>query len=254
MKTSEHLTELFAALAKAQGQIVNAEKNRTNTYFKSNYADLASCWDACRKPLSDNGLCLIQMPRITDQGWTLETMLAHESGQWLSDEMTMPVSKQDAQGYGISITYLRRYALCAVLGIAAEDEDGDDSSGSSSSTKKQETTKKKDEDKLPAYDQSLFEKNFPGWEKVIKEGKKTPAGMVALVSTKGTLTDAQRMAIMSVKPADTMTYAAVSDALQKAGDLETLDIKADLIRMVSSEQHRTELNTIYHDIRAKMVD
>ena len=199
MKTSEHLTELFAALAKAQGQITNAEKNRTNLFYKSTYADLAACWDACRKPLSDNGLCLIQMPRITPEGWLLETMLAHSSGQWISDEMTMPVSKQDAQGFGIAITYLRRYALCAVLGIASEDEDG---SGAVSGDLQAKATARAETKpvELPPYDQATFDKNFPAWVEAIKSGKKTPAGMIALASTKGTLTHQQREAIMDCAP------------------------------------------------------
>ena len=89
MKSSEHLTELFAALAKAQGQIEGAVKDKTNPAFRSKYADLGACWDACRKPLSDNGLAVVQMPHIGPDGWTLETMLTHSSGQWLSDEFTL---------------------------------------------------------------------------------------------------------------------------------------------------------------------
>ena len=203
MRTSEQLTELFAALAKAQGQITNAEKNRTNLFYKSTYADLAACWDACRKPLSDNGLCLIQMPRITPEGWLLETMLAHASGQWISDEMTMPVSKQDAQGFGIAITYLRRYALCAVLGIASEDEDGEDGTQTGNNAKQD---KKKGGNPppppptLPPYDQAQFDKNFPKWLEVITSGKLTAEDIIVKASTKGTLTQQQREAIMDCAP------------------------------------------------------
>ena len=55
---------------------------------------------------------------------SLTTILAHESGEWMGQEMTVPVTKADAQGAGSAITYMRRYALAAVLGIVQADDDG----------------------------------------------------------------------------------------------------------------------------------
>ena len=60
MIQSETIGKLSEALAKAQGAMQNAVKDSSNPFFKSTYADLASVWDACRKPLSDNGLAIIQ--------------------------------------------------------------------------------------------------------------------------------------------------------------------------------------------------
>lgn len=94
------------------------------------------------------------------------------------------------------------------------------------------------------------------WVKVIASGRKTPAEIIAMVGIKYTLTDAQRMAIEAMAPKDDkpeyMTFAQVSEALHLAGDLDTLDAKADLIRLVADEGQRTELNNLYHDRREKL--
>jgi hypothetical protein len=125
MKTSETIAKLASALAKAQGQMRAAAKDSVNPHFKSRYADLAGVWDACREPLAANGLAIMQSPgEIGDKNITLTTMLAHESGEWIQSQFTIPVSKPDAQGVGSAITYARRYALAAMVGIVQDDDDG----------------------------------------------------------------------------------------------------------------------------------
>jgi hypothetical protein len=130
MTRSDELNELATALAAAQGELTGAKKDAANPYFKSKYADLASIWDACREPLSHHGLSVAQFPRLVDSadgGWMveIETMLLHSSGQWMSDFLRVPVVKGDPQGVGSAITYGRRYALAAVVGVAPEDDDGE---------------------------------------------------------------------------------------------------------------------------------
>jgi hypothetical protein len=129
METSETLNELATALAKAQGQLEGAKKQNLNPAFRSKYADLASVWDACRDALSKNGLSVVQAPsavRTDDGGWAVEldTRLLHTSGQWVENTLVVPVGKPDAQGVGSALTYARRYALSAFVGIAPEDDDG----------------------------------------------------------------------------------------------------------------------------------
>ena len=124
MQRSESINELAAALAKAQGQMSGAKRDSENPFFKSKYADLQSVWDACRFPLSSNGLAIVQLPRFTEQGVEVETSLVHSSGQMISETLAVPVSKQDAQGVGSAITYARRYALAAFVGVCPEDDDG----------------------------------------------------------------------------------------------------------------------------------
>ena len=126
MKHSESIAALASALAKAQLQIEPASKNATNPHFRSHYADLASIWDACRGPLNTNGLSIVQFPCDGDVGRTgLCTMLLHSSGEYISEVVTTRSQKDDPQGLGSALTYLRRYALAAVVGVTAtEDDDG----------------------------------------------------------------------------------------------------------------------------------
>ena len=128
MTRSESIAELAVALAKAQAVVSTAAKGAENPHFKSKYADLASVWDACRKPLTDHGLSVVQSPRMTFANGAglvdVETLLLHSSGQWISDTITVPVSKLDAQGVGSAVTYARRYALAAFASVAPADDDG----------------------------------------------------------------------------------------------------------------------------------
>lgn len=129
MNTSENINELAAALAKAQGEITGALKDSANPFFKSKYADLASCWDACRLPLSKNGLSVVQGMQVVEGHLYLITRLLHATGQWVSS--TTPVTPKDdtPQGMGSALTYARRYALTAMVGVAQVDDDANAASG-----------------------------------------------------------------------------------------------------------------------------
>lgn len=122
---SPEIKELVAALAKAQGVMKPAVFNRVNPHYKNRYADFTSCMDACRGPLSDNGLAPIQYCETVDGKLNLVTMLAHVSGQWMKSEFPLIASKMDSQGIGSAMTYAKRYSLCGMVGIVA-DEEGDD--------------------------------------------------------------------------------------------------------------------------------
>ena len=130
MKTSEATNELSAAAAKANAEIKNAVKDANNPHFKNDYASLASVLDAVREPLSKNGLSVIQATKIGEGGeFILETRLTHSSGQWIESEMPLILGKSDMQGLGSAITYARRYALAAMIGVAQADDDGEGSIG-----------------------------------------------------------------------------------------------------------------------------
>lgn len=119
--------ELYKALAAAQLEIENADANVDNEYLKTRYADLASCLNAVRKPLASNGLALIQLTEDESSSVLgIRTILAHESGQTIEDVITMAPPKLDPQGIGSCRTYMRRYALLAICGIAgAADDDAE---------------------------------------------------------------------------------------------------------------------------------
>ena len=121
MEKSETIGKLSLALSKVQSQLRPAKENSTNPFFKSSYADLGSVWDSVRKLLSDNELCIIQMP--TDVGG-VTTFLSHSSGEWISSTCFIP-AKEDAHGVGSAISYARRYALASFVGVVTgEDDDG----------------------------------------------------------------------------------------------------------------------------------
>lgn len=131
---SAEIDKLAGALAKAQGKITGALKDSSNPFFKSKYADLAACWDACRAQLSDNGLSVIQLTDVDDTGVLVVTTLAHESGQWIRGKLRMMPKDATPQGIGSAITYARRYALAAIVGLAQVDDDGNAASGRAGTT------------------------------------------------------------------------------------------------------------------------
>lgn len=121
---SESIAALAAALAKAQGEMEGAAKANINPHFKSKYADLASVWDACREPLSKHGLSVLQPVSADGARVTVTTILAHSSGEFISEALTMTAAQNTPQGVGSTITYGRRYGLASMVGIAPEDDDG----------------------------------------------------------------------------------------------------------------------------------
>lgn len=139
--TSANIAHLAAALAVAQGKIKNAKKEKLNTFYGSKYADLGDVWDACRQPLSENGLAVVQITECeTVEKVTLITMLVHASGEWIKSRLSVrPVSndKKDKQGVVIgpsvigpqqvtsALTYARRAGLAAMVGVGTEDDDGE---------------------------------------------------------------------------------------------------------------------------------
>lgn len=136
MLTSTDIDQISTALAKAQGEIQNATKDAKNPAFEKSasggkYATLASIWEACRASLSKNGIAVVQSPGTDDQGAvTMTTTLCHASGQWMRNEMACKPSAGTAQQLGSVITYLRRYALAAMAGVAPDDDDdGNQASG-----------------------------------------------------------------------------------------------------------------------------
>lgn len=129
MNKSESIKEIATALAKAQGEIENATKGAVNPHFRSKYADLAEVLNTVRPTLARHGISVMQMPSYEDGMVTVETLIAHESGEWISSSISAPVTKQDAQGVGSAVTYCRRYSLAAMCGIAQEDDDGNSAVG-----------------------------------------------------------------------------------------------------------------------------
>jgi hypothetical protein len=123
--TEPETKDLAASLAQAQLEIQNAEKDTENDFLNSKYASLAAVMKVCREPLAKNGLSIISLPRIAQSPGVVEveTMLLHESGQYITTVWQMSPPKTDPQGVGSCLTYMRRYMISAMLGIAQTDDD-----------------------------------------------------------------------------------------------------------------------------------
>lgn len=163
VRTSENIgAEFYSAYVRAQGEIGPALATKTNTYHGKKYADLSDVWEAIRPHFKENGLAVIQFPftrtgtiersyreeeningrkvarpQYFDDGQPMmetvpviyvrvRTRIVHESGQWLEQDLEIPVAmgSNPAQAVGIATTYARRYALMAISGVAPDEDDG----------------------------------------------------------------------------------------------------------------------------------
>ena len=129
MNKSDSIKEIAIALNAAQKAMGAAKKDANNPFFSSTYADLNSVIAAIKEAFESNGLSYSQFPVFKDGFVGVETILLHVSGEWMSGELLLPIKKQDPQAAGSAITYARRYALQAIAGIPAEDDDGNAASG-----------------------------------------------------------------------------------------------------------------------------
>jgi hypothetical protein len=129
IETSPELTELAKALAVAQSQIEGAMKGKVNPHFRSKYADLTSVWEACREPLSKNGLSIVQQPVADGDRVGVVTTLLHQSGEWMRSTLWMKPERPGPQAAGSCITYCRRFSLASFVGVCPEDDDGEKAEG-----------------------------------------------------------------------------------------------------------------------------
>lgn len=124
MTHSVTLGALAKALAAAQAELEDAKKDSVNPHFKNKYASLGAVRLELKKVLPKHGLAHVQttVPH-GDAGVCVVTWLLHESGEWLCGELFLPVTKKDAQGFGSALSYARRYALAAIVGITSDEDD-----------------------------------------------------------------------------------------------------------------------------------
>ena len=128
IEQSPEIDQLASALAKAQGKFEAVAKSEDADIgsYGYKYADLAGIMESIRPILAECELAVSQFPSLTVAGQSLATVILHSSGQWMRSEMELPVgANPTAQQLGSAITYARRYALSAALGIVTDvDDDG----------------------------------------------------------------------------------------------------------------------------------
>ena len=117
------LDQLAAALVSAQAEFAAIPKTADNPFFKSKYAPLSTVVEVTQPILAKHGLAVSQHPVVLDGESALTTYLLHSSGQQLVSTMRLCAAKNDPQGQGAAITYARRFAFMAVLGLVADDDD-----------------------------------------------------------------------------------------------------------------------------------
>ena len=119
---STEIGELAKALAAAQGEMDAAKKDGQGNYGK--YTTISSILEVVKEALSKNGLAVVQAPMPCESGnICLRTTLMHSSGQWIASQLTMKADNSSPQKIGSVMTYARRYALAAILGVGQEDDD-----------------------------------------------------------------------------------------------------------------------------------
>jgi len=114
----------IADLIAAQGACDPVLKDATNPHFRSKYASLSSCVDACKEAFHRHNFALLQSNGHDEYGQFVQTTLLHTTGASWGSVVYLVLSTPDMQGLGSAITYARRYGLLGMVGLAPEDDDG----------------------------------------------------------------------------------------------------------------------------------
>lgn len=125
MTKSDTITKISPALLRAQRKTGAATKDAKNPFFRSNYATLSAVMEACKEHLNAEGISVLQPVMSDVSGQYVETILLHESGEFLTSQMRLILGKEDMQAYGSAVSYARRYGLQSMVFIPAEDDDGE---------------------------------------------------------------------------------------------------------------------------------
>lgn len=149
MNRSESVAKVSAALVLACGELENVVAEKVNPHFRSKYASLPAMLDAVRPVLAKHGLAVVQLATSESEApyrIGVETILLHSSGEYLGHTILVSPQKADPQGAGSALTYCRRYALAAALGIGQEDDDGNHASARPAAPRRKEPEPPREEE------------------------------------------------------------------------------------------------------------
>lgn len=206
MEQTNKMALLYAALASAQAEYSPLAKNRTvkirtrtNGEYEFRYADLEAVFSSTRPALTKHGISFIQTIQPANGRSSLITMLAHKEGGVLTSEIefSMP-SSGDIKDFGAHLTYLRRYAATALLGVAADDDLDQNGDGAGEGDQKPASQQSQNEPApeqtptgKPAYSDKKLQEMLPKWRALITSGQKTAARIISTVSSGNTLSEDQ---------------------------------------------------------------
>lgn len=133
--SSEQISEMLDDYSKYFGEVTNPWNTMTNAFLKNKYSPLNEVLNTVRPVLAENGFSVIQIPKVDEKGDVLvQTILMHKSGAMISfPSLKSKAVKADIQGLGAAITYLRRFSISSILGVASENDD--DGNGNSNKDK-----------------------------------------------------------------------------------------------------------------------
>jgi len=126
MEQSESMTNFAAAMVVAQGEMLPLIKNAENPFYNSKYADMKTCYNACRGALDNAGILVMHVPGCNEHGNAVVycTFFHVKSGEWMRGSFPLKSTKEGPQATGSALTYGRRYLLCAMAGLTPEEDDG----------------------------------------------------------------------------------------------------------------------------------
>ena len=167
MNKSDSIANLAMALCKFQGEVANPKNTAKNPFFKSSYSPLNEVINTTKPLLAKHGLSVLQSPSGDGERIIVTTLLMHSSGEWIEGEpLVLKADKVTAQGAGSAISYGRRYALSAILGVSSEDDDdGNHATGNKEKPEPQSKTK-------PAPEPQSNESKSVNWSSFWSECKK----------------------------------------------------------------------------------
>lgn len=144
------MEQLAKALSAAQAEFGTVPQSGMNPFHKSKYSTIEDYVNAAKPILAKHGLSISQAPNLLEGQFVLTTILMHQSGEHLVSNQPIFSAKQDAQSMGSAITYARRYAYGAVLGMASGDFDDDGNAATAKPTKQANPPKTQTPAKSPA--------------------------------------------------------------------------------------------------------
>lgn len=236
MNTSESVIQIAPALLKAQKSLQVAIKDSKNPHFGSSFADLTSVIEVAQPALNDADIVFLQPPSFREGRVVVTTILMHSSGEWISEDIEIPLVKQDAQAVGSCVSYGRRYGLQSFLGIRAEDDDGN--KASEAKTTQQETRRAPSQltqqlrasvDANPEAEDPDDIDAFLGERPPVYDFEQPPAVVVPIKRQSGpVISEAQGKRFFGIAMGSGKSKADINHYLAKRGYAATSDIqKAD---------------------------
>lgn len=245
---SDRIDLLVNALAQAQSVIRAVDKNRSVTVtprdsnkrsYSFKFATLDHIIEAIRKPLTDHGLWFTQILKKGDDGvYLLDTRLMHCTGQWIACQTPLIVEGQGNQQFGSALTFMRRYALTTLLGIAAEeDDDANIADGNNIDTVSDKETRKPNPPKPDVITTGGAADSPKGLQTAVASGKERSKPFMVLVPV---LADGTGSNWLEWGKAFMAAVRANSDSAPVVGDWEAKN-KAALDQLMK-EQPKTYAN------------